>query len=65
MDYRQIHALIDTYDLKACLAVLLYSAPDLFDLVVDEVKLRRDAPQTLQRVREATHEAVRREEFPI
>ena len=61
MDRKLISATIDTYDLSNCIALLAAFAPDLLARIADDIRFRRDDPNTLAKARIAVHEALARE----
>lgn len=49
MNDRTISALIDTYSLLDCIALLALCAPDLLSALAGDIRLRPDDPATLEK----------------
>lgn len=60
-DRINVSALIDTYPLADCIALLAACAPDLLHAIADDVRLHPDNPDTLKKARSALHEALARD----
>lgn len=58
---QMVSALVDTYCLRDCVAILALFAPDLLAGLADDVRSRPDDPATLEKARRAVHEARARE----